>query len=263
MITHCPHCDTYFRVSSEQLAAHDGQVRCGRCTQIFNALERLEQDDVNLLPSQVASPVNDSASKIPRHKEIITTPVKQQEFDDPLSDIPSELPRKKSTRRAAKNWSKTPWLWLLGIVLLIAALATQGAYFYRNELAAHNPQLRPLLEGLCRGLQCEIELLKNPDLINIEASDLVSDPANPDIITVNITLRNRANFPQAHPLLELTLTDAQNALVARRIFKPSEYIGPGVSAAAGMLPKSELVIHLRLQLDNLKAAGYRVYVFYP
>lgn len=263
MITHCPHCDTYFRVSAEQLAAHDGQVRCGRCTEIFNALERLEQDGVNLPTMPISSSASEIASKTPRHKEIITTPAKPTDTNDPLSDIPSELPRKKSTRRQPRNLTRTPWLWLVGILFLIVTLAVQGAYFYRNELVAHNPQLRPLLEGLCRGLQCEIELLKNPDLLNIEASDLVSDPANPDIITVNITLRNRANFPQAHPLLELTLTDAQNALVARRVFKPAEYIGPGVSVAAGMLPKSELVIHLRLQLNNLKAAGYRVYVFYP
>lgn len=263
MITHCPHCDTYFRVSAEQLAAHDGQVRCGRCTQVFNALERLEQEGVIGPVRAVAPSASELASRTPRHKEIITTPAKPTESNDPLMDVPSELPRKKSSRRPRRDLTKTPWLWLVGILFLIMALAIQGAYFYRNELVAHNPQLRPFLENLCRGLQCEIELLKNPDLLNIEASDLVSDPANPDIITVNITLRNRANFPQAHPLLELTLTDAQNALVARRVFKPSEYIGPGVSASAGMQPKSELVIRLRLQLNNLKAAGYRVYVFYP
>lgn len=263
MITHCPHCDTYFRVSSEQLSAHDGEVRCGRCTQTFNALERLEPHAVDHPAGAAAPQANEAASKTPRHKEIIPAPTKIPEADQALSDIPSELPRKKSTRRAPRDLPKTPWLWLLGIILLIVTFATQGAYFYRNELAAYNPELRPLLEGLCRGLQCEIELLRNPDLINIEASDLVSDPANPDIITVNITLRNRAKFAQAHPLLELTLTDAQNALVARRVFQPAEYLSTGVAVGAGMPPKGELVVHLRLQLDNLKAAGYRVYVFYP
>ncbi len=261
MITHCLKCDTYFRVSSEQLSAHNGQVRCGRCAQVFNALEQLEPDNVQATAATTL-PEEPTALKRPRHKEIVTTVRKPEVEDGESLDIPTELPRKKSARREESNEPGTQWFWLAGIILLIVSLATQGVYFFRNELVAYNPELRPLLEPFCRALQCEIQLLRNPDLINIEASDLVSEPANPDIITVNITLRNRANFPQSHPLLELTLTDAQNALVARRVFKPAEYASPE-AIAAGMPPKSELAIHLRLQLDNLKAAGYRVYVFYP
>lgn len=41
MYTHCPHCDTCFRVASEQLKAARGSVRCGRCFGTFNALEHL------------------------------------------------------------------------------------------------------------------------------------------------------------------------------------------------------------------------------
>lgn len=41
MYTHCPHCDTCFRVTTEQLKAARGSVRCGRCFGTFNALEHL------------------------------------------------------------------------------------------------------------------------------------------------------------------------------------------------------------------------------
>ena len=44
MITHCPHCDTHFRVHAEQLAARAGQVRCGKCSRVFNALEHLNEE---------------------------------------------------------------------------------------------------------------------------------------------------------------------------------------------------------------------------
>ncbi|MGB8856326.1 MAG: DUF3426 domain-containing protein [Burkholderiales bacterium] len=36
MNTTCPKCNTGFRVTSEQLAAREGKVRCGRCSHVFN-----------------------------------------------------------------------------------------------------------------------------------------------------------------------------------------------------------------------------------
>lgn len=37
MLSRCPACDTVFRVGREQLAARQGLVRCGRCSEVFNA----------------------------------------------------------------------------------------------------------------------------------------------------------------------------------------------------------------------------------
>jgi predicted Zn finger-like uncharacterized protein len=36
MTTTCPKCNTNFRVTSEQLAAREGKLRCGRCSHVFN-----------------------------------------------------------------------------------------------------------------------------------------------------------------------------------------------------------------------------------
>jgi predicted Zn finger-like uncharacterized protein len=44
MITHCPSCHTHFRVHAEQLAARAGQVRCGKCARVFDALEYLIEE---------------------------------------------------------------------------------------------------------------------------------------------------------------------------------------------------------------------------
>ena len=41
MITGCPACGTMFRVVPDQLKISEGWVRCGRCEQVFNALEGL------------------------------------------------------------------------------------------------------------------------------------------------------------------------------------------------------------------------------
>lgn len=44
MLTRCPHCETTFRVTAEQLKARRGQVRCGACREVFDALERLVEE---------------------------------------------------------------------------------------------------------------------------------------------------------------------------------------------------------------------------
>jgi predicted Zn finger-like uncharacterized protein len=44
LMTRCQHCRTVFRVTPEQLRAQGGQVRCGRCLQVFNALQALVPD---------------------------------------------------------------------------------------------------------------------------------------------------------------------------------------------------------------------------
>ena len=44
MYTQCAKCETVFRLSAEVLRAAGGQVRCGRCGEVFNALASLAED---------------------------------------------------------------------------------------------------------------------------------------------------------------------------------------------------------------------------
>jgi predicted Zn finger-like uncharacterized protein len=41
MVTRCPACATLFRVAPQQLQARQGQVRCGRCTTVFDGFKGL------------------------------------------------------------------------------------------------------------------------------------------------------------------------------------------------------------------------------
>ncbi|MCL2161910.1 MAG: zinc-ribbon domain-containing protein [Betaproteobacteria bacterium] len=45
MLTRCPGCQTVFRLTSEQLLARQGRVRCGSCLHPFNALDHLAESD--------------------------------------------------------------------------------------------------------------------------------------------------------------------------------------------------------------------------
>jgi len=41
MVTRCPSCNTVFRVTPQQLQAHNGDVRCGRCMMVFDGFKGL------------------------------------------------------------------------------------------------------------------------------------------------------------------------------------------------------------------------------
>jgi predicted Zn finger-like uncharacterized protein len=49
MLTRCPSCGTTFRVTPDQLKARQGQVRCGKCRQVFDALRSLEDESTGPL----------------------------------------------------------------------------------------------------------------------------------------------------------------------------------------------------------------------
>lgn len=177
-------------------------------------------------------------------------------------------PKWRHERPAAVGEKKTPakrsffWLWLAGSLLLLMSLGMQGVYFFRSELAARQPGLKPLLQQFCGALQCKIRLPANPDFLSIETSNLEADPVQANLVTLNAILRNRARLAQEYPLLELALTDTQDKMIARRIFQPREY-AKNADLDRGMLPNEEVTVKLALDLGDLKASGYRVFLFYP
>ena len=63
-------------------------------------------------------------------------------------------------------------------------------------------------------------------------------------------------------MLELTLTDTSDQTVVRKVFEPSSYLDKSHPVSA-MLAKSELQANLALDIGDLKAAGYRLFLFYP
>ena len=60
LATRCPTCGTVFRVVQDQLRVSQGWVRCGRCSQAFNALESMVEVPTVLAPDPPASPSPDT-----------------------------------------------------------------------------------------------------------------------------------------------------------------------------------------------------------
>ncbi len=55
-LTRCPHCQTRFRVTEQQLGAASGKVRCGQCREVFNALENAEYEAPAPEPAEQREP---------------------------------------------------------------------------------------------------------------------------------------------------------------------------------------------------------------
>ncbi len=153
--------------------------------------------------------------------------------------------------------------WTLGSLLLLIILTGQTIYFYRAELAALIPAAKPYLEQYCKLLQCSISPPRHPQSLNIESSDMQSNPQHPNVITLNATVRNHASYPQAFPLFELTFIDNQNQPLASRIFKPDAYLGKNADLAPNVSPGNEFNVKLHLDTGDLNAAGYRLSLLYP
>lgn len=149
------------------------------------------------------------------------------------------------------------WPFVLVSVLLLISLVVQVLHYYRTEIVLRMPSAQSMYElfGVA------IPLPRNPGLVSIETSDLQSDNAR-GLFVLQATLKNRATYPQAWPALELSLTDTNDAVVARRVMYAAEYLPPGTTADA-FPPNGDVPIRLWIEAKDVGASGYRLYIFYP
>jgi hypothetical protein len=173
--------------------------------------------------------------------------------DQHLDAIYGKPPQASSLRRT---------LWGLAVGLLAGTLAVQAIYLFRLDLARALPGLRPLMVTACERLGCEMPLPREAAQISIDTSDLQSEPGRPGRFVLHATVKNRADFLQAWPHLELTLTDAHDAALVRKVFSPAEWVADA-RIEAGFAPRGDAAVRLAFDVTAVAPTGYRVYVFYP
>lgn len=155
------------------------------------------------------------------------------------------------------------WPFTLASLLLTLSLAGQLIFHFRSELAITLPNLRPTLETFASAFGKNIPLPRHPDQVSIETSDLQSDPTHGNLLVLNATLRNRASFAQAYPHIEISLTDTQDDAIARRVFRPDEYLPAKTPSKQPFAGNADVAIRLWIEAKEITASGYRLYVFYP
>lgn len=84
----------------------------------------------------------------------------------------------------------------------------------------------------------------------------------PDRFRVSFTVRNNADLPVATPALELTLTDAQDQVLLRRVVPASE-----LEAPVTLDPRAEIRLVRDLTVSDAArpadVSGYRLLLFHP
>jgi predicted Zn finger-like uncharacterized protein len=262
LVTRCPQCATAFRVDPGQLSARGGKVRCGKCTMVFDGVAQL----VGEQPSRLHEPSPQLGLFEPGRAPVRTarpnegTAARRRlpvaEDDAPVVEF---LAEPRPAMRFSVVWS------LLAVVALFALFA-QLTYHFRTALAVMLPDARPYLAAACDAIGCEVRLPRRPELMGIEGPELQADGQRESVIILNAVLRNRAPFPQEYPALELTLTNATDQAVARRVLLPTDYLrGAGAAEllTQGMAAGGEAVLRVPLETRGLTATGYRLYLFFP
>jgi predicted Zn finger-like uncharacterized protein len=287
MLTRCSYCGTMFRISPEQLRMRNGQVRCGHCDAVFNALDLLEEGhDVAALIDRNNKPMPSipvpTLSAAPQNQSLPKSALTSLSYDSTTQrskepSISPEIADYAGGWRSSPNPSLTDfsgdddddldrlisddepsatWPYALAALCCFMLLGSQLLYTYRTPLASNSAFFATVFQSL----KVNVPLPRITDLVLIESTDLQADkPKNQLLLTA--TLRNRANHNQDWPALELTLTDTTNGIISRRVLNPPEYLP--TEAPPALAARADLGIKLWLSSENLNAAGYRLYVFYP
>ncbi|MGL4602779.1 MAG: DUF3426 domain-containing protein [Iodobacter sp.] len=157
------------------------------------------------------------------------------------------------------------WQWFFAIMAVILGLSLTGQMIYqqRTAISMELPWLRPKLISACQTLGCTMPLPQNAELLRSEWSELSYVPEFPSIIQLNATLRNLAQYEQALPLLEVTLTDDQERVVLKKVFKPAEYLISQEKNRRQFNAQDDLRAFLQIDLGELHSTAYSIYWFYP
>ncbi|PUE60813.1 hypothetical protein B9Z44_09455 [Limnohabitans curvus] len=238
-ITHCPQCETAFKVSPQQLELAKGWVRCGRCSHVFEAALHFETPpDIPVAPLPNAEAP--SLFRAAMSPAVVANEVKPSVQAAQADDTDAALPLK----------------WVISAGVLVLALLMQLLVAQRNWLAAEEPALRPLLSAMCA---CEVTWPREPDAVLIESSSFTENPDGGYI--VQLRLKNTQHHAVAMPALELSLTDLQDQVLVRRVFTADE-----LSAKDHVQALRDVRSTLNFDLDDKvskRITGFRALVFYP
>ena len=309
LATRCSACGTVFRVVPDQLRVSEGWVRCGRCTQVFNALESLvdletglpRHPGVGLAPlvgeesveaefefaqpaAKPGAPPLPPLGPMPAMSARVERTIPQEEGDGsdasgdtqalttPVDDDgeaePAAAAKPTFVRNAerAERWRSPPVrlaLWALA-ALGALGLAAQIGFEYRELLAARLTVLRPLLEQACAPIGCEVGAARAIESLAVESSALVRVERS-SLYRLQVTLKNGAGIDLAVPALDVTLTDSQGELIARKVLRLADLGAPQATIGAGR----ELSVQATLQAAAgaeaaaQPIAGYTIELFYP
>ena len=179
------------------------------------------------------------------------------------ADLPLERAQQQPDflRRAERKarWRSGPARLVLGVAIGVAAMALvlQVGHHFRDTVAARWPASRPTLTAWCKLADCVLEAPRRIDDVVVDSTALTR-AIGLDAFILSVTLKSRSTLPLAMPSVDLSLTDGNGRLVARRALMPRDF-----GAASIIPPGSEAPLQLMLNTGSARVSGYTVEIFYP
>ncbi len=287
LITRCPACGTLFNVVADQLRVSQGWVRCGHCSDVFDAGSHLQpasplplmSPEVSPWPSDVAAvdeptvpadmliadgsaiiePVVEKPAALPVEEEINSSAVLPSKpiDDDASATVASEtedaseaaFPDVSFLRQARRQafWKKTSVRAVSGGVGLIL-LALLGLQW----MLQHKDSLvltDPRWSPVLQAVCQPLGCAVKP-LRRVESLVIDSSSfskAGPESFRLGFVLKNMADLPVEAPLLELTLTDTQDKAILRRVLTPAQF---GYLAGVWLPARGEVAGVVSLSVAN-------------
>lgn len=174
-------------------------------------------------------------------------PYREPFRDALLSELEAEPPR-------GFDWEDdhhkpARWVWVLAGVVLVLALGVQYILFHYNDFAntLQKPPFDSLMRGLCENINCDfiktdLSLVANENLL------IRAHPTENGYLVLDTILENHAPFEQPFPLLDLSFSNMANKPIARRVFKPEEYLTGDL--AGMMLMPMNTPLHISFAIKN-------------
>jgi len=179
------------------------------------------------------------------------------------ADLPLESAHQQPDflRRAERKarWKSGPTRVALGLGSAIAAVALllQVGHHFRDAAAARWPAARTALVAWCKLADCTLEAPRRIDEVLVDSTALTR-AIGLDAFVLSVTLKSRSTLPLVMPSVDLSLTDGNGHLVARRALAPRDF-----GAASVLPPGSEAALQLMLNAGSAHVSGYTVEIFYP
>jgi hypothetical protein len=232
-------------------------VRCGKCSSVFDGVVALVAES-SAQPGPAAAVESEPSPQLALFESARKLPTLAAAGDAANEDAQAadflEQPP-PAARRVA---------WALGAVVALAALAAQGAFYFRTQVAQVLPDTRPYLVQACKRLGCELRLARQDKLMVIESSSLEIDGRRENVIVLNATFRNQAPFSQEYPALEFALKDVHDEVIARRVIRPLDYLGAAAEKriAQGIEGGTDVALRIFFDVSGLSAVGYEMKLFF-
>ena len=219
MYTQCSNCQAIFRVSMKEVTTAQGQLRCGECDYTFDAMNSLS----STLPNDIRT-----------SKDSIILKKKQQQGNDVLEK------------------DKFPKYVFFVSLLLALLLLMQAMHSYRNWLA-HQPLTAGITRTFCDITHCEITPQRDPKNISIISRNVYAHPNQTNALIISASLKNKADYIQPLPLVEVSFLNKKGETVALRRFRPESYL----KKRKDKLFKSKETITFKLKIEDPGAEAVR------